>query len=157
MATRIALLRSRRSCSESGAACDFGCGLRVRILSARRLCVDGRFFTRNRLSPAAVGAVAFVVDRRRGRLVYGTYSLTLASRRRRPSWSIVLLVVANSAWAFACVWWSMLHWPTASVLGQVQLLGEALFVGALAAIEWRYRRVLVGAAQRSPEYGFGSL
>jgi hypothetical protein len=34
-------------------------------------------------------------------LVYGTYSLTLASRRRRPSWSIVLLVVANSAWAFA--------------------------------------------------------
>jgi hypothetical protein len=90
-------------------------------------------------------------------LVYGTYSLTLASRRRRPSWSIVLLVVANSAWAFACVWWSMLHWSTASVLGQVQLLGEALFVGALAAIEWRYRRVLVGAAQRSPEYGFGSL
>jgi hypothetical protein len=41
----------------------------------------------------------------------------------------------------------MLHWSTASVLGQVQLLGEALFVGALAAIEWRYRRVLlVGAA-----------
>lgn len=76
-------------------------------------------------------------------LVYGAYSLTLASRRTRPLWAIVLLATANMVWALACVRWSVIHWSTASVFGQIQLLGEALWVGGLAVIEWRYRRALL--------------
>lgn len=79
-------------------------------------------------------------------MVYGAYSLALASRRSRPLWAIVVLATANFGWALACVRWSAVYWPTASFLGQIQLLGEALFVGGLALIEWRYRRVLLVGA-----------
>lgn len=83
-------------------------------------------------------------------LVYGAYSLTLASRRRRPLAAIVFLVLANTTWAVLCVRWAIVHGSTASVFGHLQLLGEALFVGGLAAIEWRVRHQLV---ERRPSAG----
>ncbi len=75
-------------------------------------------------------------------LVYAGYSLSLASRKRRPMALIVLLVFANLGWAVACVRWGLIFAPSASWLGLVQLWGEALFVGGLAALEWRWREQL---------------
>jgi hypothetical protein len=31
---------------------------------------------------------------------------------------------------------------TASIFGMIQLIGEAIFVGGLACLEWRYRKEL---------------
>lgn len=75
-------------------------------------------------------------------LAYGAYSLSLARRRRRPMAMILFLIFANSAWAVMCFWWTSQYWQTASFFGLLQLLGEGLFVGGLAALEWRWRETL---------------
>lgn len=75
-------------------------------------------------------------------LVYASYSFSLAVRRVRPMSLIVLLVVANGAWALLCVRWAVAHAGTASALGMLQLMGEATFVGGLAGLEWRHRERL---------------
>src|SRR3990167_8753048 len=53
--------------------------------------------------------------------------------------ALVLLVVANALWALLCMRWALLYGPTASLLGVLHLLVEALFVGTLALLEWRWR------------------
>ena len=72
-------------------------------------------------------------------LGYAAYSLNLARLSRRPAWALVLLVVANALWALLCMRWALLYGPTASLLGVLHLLVEALFVGTLALLEWRWR------------------
>ena len=72
-------------------------------------------------------------------LGYATYSLSLAMRARRPPTLIVLLVIANSLWAAACLRWAVVFAPTASPWGLAHLLGESAFVGGLALLEWRWR------------------
>lgn len=74
---------------------------------------------------------------------YGCYSLTLSRFRRRPMPCIVLLVVANLAWAALCFYWVGAYWGTAGPLGLGHLAAEGLFVGGLGALEWRWRRRLV--------------
>ncbi len=78
-------------------------------------------------------------------LVYGSYSLSLAFRSRRPMALILLLVAANLIWALACLRWAVLYGDVASPFGLVQLLGEALFVGGLGYLEWRWRKLLLSA------------
>jgi hypothetical protein len=72
-------------------------------------------------------------------LCYGAYSFSLARRVRRPMSLVVLLVVANAAWATSCVVVACVFWEAASVLGLAHLLGEGLFVGGLASLEWTRR------------------
>jgi hypothetical protein len=78
-------------------------------------------------------------------LAYGTYSGSLARRARRPYRLIVLLVAANATWAGLCVLAAVSLADTASAFGLAHLLGEGLFVGGLAALEWRERERLLFA------------
>ena len=75
-------------------------------------------------------------------LAYGTYSGALASRARRPYALLVLLVTANATWAGLCGFAAVHFVETASGFGLAHLIGEGLFVGGLAAWEWRMRERL---------------
>jgi hypothetical protein len=75
-------------------------------------------------------------------LAYGTYSLSIATLKKRPEILIVILVMANLAWALNCVRMAITFGNTASIFGLIHLLGEAIFVGGLAWLEWRYRKDL---------------
>lgn len=72
-------------------------------------------------------------------LLYGCYSLTLASRRKRPMALIRLLIGGNLLWSILCIRWFIIFSDTASVFGLLQLGGEAVFVGGLGILEWRWR------------------
>lgn len=75
-------------------------------------------------------------------LLYGSYSFSLALRRRRPQAFITLLVVANAAWALVCVGMALHFADSATWLGLGHLVVEAVVVGGLAACEWRWRAQL---------------
>lgn len=76
-------------------------------------------------------------------LAYAFYSLALATRARRPLSYIHVLVIANGTWACLCLRWATIYADTASVFGLTHLVGEGLFVGGLASLEWRWRQELV--------------
>ncbi len=76
-------------------------------------------------------------------LAYAFYALALASRAMRPLVYIRVLVIANAIWACLCMWWAAMYGETASVFGLAHLVGEGLFVGGLAILEWRWRYDLV--------------
>lgn len=76
-------------------------------------------------------------------VAYGCYSGSLVLRKRRPRVWIVALVFANAAWAVVCVILIVRFAETAQPLGLVVLALEALFVGGLAAVEWRFRERLI--------------
>ena len=78
-------------------------------------------------------------------LVYGCYSISLASRARRPKILILLLVVANLSWAVLCLRWAFVYAETASFFGLAQFIAEAIFVAGLASLEWRWRGQLLTA------------
>lgn len=75
-------------------------------------------------------------------LLYACYSFSLARRAERPMLLIQLLVFANAAWVVVCVSLAVRFWGVASIFGIAHLLGEAVFVGGLAALEWRQREQL---------------
>ena len=76
-------------------------------------------------------------------LGYGAFSFSLARRARRPRSLIVLLVAANATWAGLCGLAAVRFAGTASAFGLAQLVGEGLFVGGLAALEWKQRDQLL--------------
>jgi predicted membrane-bound spermidine synthase len=76
-------------------------------------------------------------------LAYGCYSFSLLVKVKRPLSLIVVLVIANLGWAVLCVLWAVIFAQTASPFGTIHLLGEALFVGGLAYLEWRNRELLL--------------
>ena len=78
-------------------------------------------------------------------LAYGAFSFSLARRAHRPRPLIVLLVVANATWAVLCGIAAVRLAGVASGFGLAHLIGEGLFVGGLAALEWRQRAELVTA------------
>lgn len=82
-------------------------------------------------------------------LAYGTYSGALARRARRPRGLLVLLVAANATWAGLCVLAALALADTASAFGLAHLIGEGLFVGGLAGLEWRERERLLVAHERT--------
>ena len=79
-------------------------------------------------------------------LLYASFSFTLARRAARPLFLIKLLVFANAAWVVACLGLAASFWDRATVFGVAQLVGEALFVGALAALEWSQRHQFAAGA-----------
>lgn len=72
-------------------------------------------------------------------LLYACYSFSLARRATRALWQIKLLVYANAGWALACLGIVMAFRSTISPFGILHLVGEAVFVGGLAAVEWHQR------------------
>ncbi len=72
-------------------------------------------------------------------LAYGTFSLSLALRKQRSPGQIAALVTANAAWAAVCGLAAARLAGTASAFGIAQLLAEGVYVGGLAALEWRQR------------------
>lgn len=79
-------------------------------------------------------------------LLYATYSFSLAMRTRRPKPMINLLVFANLAWTPVCLGLAVRFAESATIFGMGQLIGEAVFVGGLAGLEWKWREQLLTAA-----------
>lgn len=79
-------------------------------------------------------------------LTYASYSFSLAVRAKRPRSLINLLVLANLTWAVVCLRWAVVFSESATLFGVGHLVGEALFVGGLAGLEWRRREQLLTAA-----------
>jgi hypothetical protein len=79
-------------------------------------------------------------------LAYGAFSFSLARRAHRPRSLILLLVVANATWAGLCALAAVRLAGTASAFGLAHLVGEGLFVGGLAGLEWRHRERLLRAS-----------
>ncbi|HTV02981.1 MAG TPA: hypothetical protein VMF13_20710 [Luteitalea sp.] len=83
-------------------------------------------------------------------LAYGSYSGWLARRWRRGQTLspalIGLLVAGNAAWAAVCLTLVALEGASLTMFGRAHLIGEAVFVGALAFVEWR--RVLPAVVAR---------
>ena len=75
-------------------------------------------------------------------LLYASYSLPLAMRSNRPKILIFLLIAANLMWAMVCLLLLILNRETISIFGLAHLVGEGLFVGGLAYLEWRWREQL---------------
>lgn len=75
-------------------------------------------------------------------LIYGCYSLTLASRPKPTRVRLLILITANAAWAVVCIGLVLRFFHTATLIGIGVLIAEAVFVGGLAALEWRWRHHL---------------
>lgn len=75
-------------------------------------------------------------------VAYASYSLSLAARSVRAMKFIVLLVGANLFWSAVCLVMAVAYFDVASPFGLAHLVGEALFVGVLAGLEWRWRAFL---------------
>lgn len=78
-------------------------------------------------------------------LAYGGFSLSLARRARRPRRLIVGLGAANATWAALCALAAVFLAGRASMFGLAHLIGESIFVGGLAALEWSRRDQLLVA------------
>ena len=80
-------------------------------------------------------------------IAYGLYSLSLVLRKNRPRSLIFLLIIANLVWAIICIRWAFIFRGSASVFGLIHLVGEGIYVGGLAYLEWRWRKLLLSASQ----------
>lgn len=80
-------------------------------------------------------------------VLYASYSLSLAIRRTRTPLLLNALIVANSVWALLCVGLAVRWAGTATMFGMAHLLAEALFVGRLASLEWKWRGLLLGPSR----------
>ena len=76
-------------------------------------------------------------------LFYAAYSLSLSILKNRPTILIIALIIANSIWSINCLRLAYNYADIASLFGLLHLLGEAIFVGTLAYLEWRWRKALV--------------
>nr|WP_315493951.1 hypothetical protein [uncultured Rhodoferax sp.] len=75
-------------------------------------------------------------------VLYASYSFSLAIRRTHTPLLLNALIVANSVWALLCVGLAVRWAGTATLFGMAHLLAEALFVGRLASLEWKWRGLL---------------
>ncbi len=84
----------------------------------------------------------FVVGHACVHLVYGTYSFSLAVRKRRPIWMLVVLIFANATWAALCLVFAVTLIGNASVFAVLHFVLEGIYVGCLAFTEWKQREEL---------------
>lgn len=80
-------------------------------------------------------------------VLYASYSFPLAVRPVRPMRLINLLVFANLAWVPVCLGLVAAFSESVTLFGVVHLIGEAIFVGGLAILEWRNRDLLLTAVE----------
>jgi hypothetical protein len=97
------------------------------------------------LAPLYALPRALVVGAGLANLAYAGFSYSLARRSRRPRGLVVLLVAANAGWAALCGLAAVRLAGTASAFGLAHMVGEGLFVGGLAALEWNQRERLLTA------------
>ncbi len=70
-------------------------------------------------------------------VLYGAFGLALILRERRPLWGVSVLAGGNMAWGVVClVAFGLLD---VGWMPKAHLFGEALFVGGLGVVEWRWR------------------
>jgi hypothetical protein len=79
-------------------------------------------------------------------VLYASFSFFLATLNKRPIPLIKLLVVANGFWSLVCVCLAVGFANTATFFGLGHLIAEAIFVGSLAAQEWKWRAQLMQRA-----------
>ena len=79
-------------------------------------------------------------------LTYASYSFSLARRTVRPIKLILLLAAANVFWAVVCLFLLALHRDSVSLIGAAVLVFEAVFVGGLGLLEYRWRDQLTVAS-----------
>lgn len=84
-------------------------------------------------------------------LIYASYSYFLAKRRIRPKALIILLAAANGIWTFVCLGLATHFFEVATFFGIGLLVGEAIFVGSLASLEWKWRDQLLSMFNPSIE------
>ncbi len=77
-------------------------------------------------------------------LFYAGYAGSLAIRRKRPRALLYVLIIGNTLWMGMCLALALRFAGHAAPLALAHLIGEALFVGALAACEWRWRAQICG-------------
>ncbi|MEF9957589.1 MAG: hypothetical protein RSA22_13440 [Acinetobacter sp.] len=75
-------------------------------------------------------------------LLYACYSFTLANYQKRPILLINILVFANSTWVFVCLLILWMFWDEMTIFAVIHILGEAVFVGTLAKLEYHWREQL---------------
>lgn len=78
-------------------------------------------------------------------LLYASYSFSLAVRTKRTMPMLKLLVLANLAWVPVCLGLAVFFREQATPFGFAHLIGEAIFVGGLAVLEWNQRDQLLTA------------
>ena len=76
-------------------------------------------------------------------LVYGSYSHFLTKRCECSLKAIVFLVFANLIWTLICFFLWFILGEKMTTLGQIVVLGEGIYVGVLACLEWFWRSSLV--------------
>lgn len=79
-------------------------------------------------------------------LVYGCYSSFLAKRCECSLKAIVFLVFANLMWTLVCIFLLISLRERMTMLGQIVVLGEGVYVGLLGSLEWFWRKSLVSSA-----------
>jgi hypothetical protein len=79
-------------------------------------------------------------------LLYACYSFSLAVRAIRQEFLINILITANGIWALVCIGIVTQSSENMTLLGSVHIAGEAIFVGGLACLEWKWRNQLLTAA-----------
>jgi hypothetical protein len=79
-------------------------------------------------------------------LLYASYAGSLAILRVRPRALLYGLIISNSLWMGLCLALAARFAGQAAPLALVHLIGEGLFVGTLAACEWRWRGQICGLA-----------
>ena len=75
-------------------------------------------------------------------IAYGSYSLSLALRKKRPLYLIKVLAAGNMLWTVVCTVLVLAFLNVASPVGLALLLAEGIFVGGLGLIEWQSRDLL---------------
>lgn len=78
-------------------------------------------------------------------LLYAFYSFSLAVRAERPMRLIKVLIFANLVWAPVCLMLVAVYSATATPFALAHFVGEAIYVGTLAVLEWRHRELLLSA------------
>ena len=75
-------------------------------------------------------------------LAYGCYSIWVATRNPRPISLVKILALANMAWLLFCISITAAYWNEISLFGIIHILGEGIYVAALGAVEWKWRKSL---------------
>jgi len=78
-------------------------------------------------------------------VIYGIYALTLAFLVTKPVYTITVLAIANALWVCICIFIALYYVQTASLIGVVFIILEAVFVCILAYYEFKFRFVLTNA------------
>lgn len=75
-------------------------------------------------------------------LLYASYSFTLANYKKRSMLLVNILVIANSTWVLVCLFMLWRFRQEITIFAVIHIGGEAVFVGALARLEYQWRHQL---------------